>query len=110
MRATETLRDPRIVFEHLNAADDIDNTCLLNRFPRIECLEFRELLISISQQRRRSSQNGAAFGNGHCGPRRKRRASRSDCSVDEMTIRSFYVADHMARAGVPRLKCLSRRG
>jgi hypothetical protein len=110
MRTVKALRNPRIVFEHLNAANDIDNTCLLNRFPRIKRLEFRELLISISQQRSRASQNGAAFGNGHCGPRRKRRASRSDCCVDETIIRSFYIADHMARAGVPRLKCLSRRG
>ena len=62
MRPLQALRDARVVLEHLDTTDDVNHARLLNGFTRIECLQFRKLLISFSQNLRRPPQNGATHG------------------------------------------------
>ena len=57
MRPCRLCATPRVVLEHLDATDDVYHARFLNGFARIECLQFRKLLISLSQKRRRPSQN-----------------------------------------------------
>ena len=73
MRPLQALRNARVVLEHLDATDNVNHARFLNGFTRIECLQFRKLLISLSQKRRRSSQNGAALSRGRLRPGCERR-------------------------------------
>ena len=64
MRPLKALRNARVVLEHLDATDDVNQACFLNGFTRIKCLQFRKLMISLSQNRRRPSQNSATLSSG----------------------------------------------
>ena len=71
MRPLQTLGNTGVILEHLDAADDVNEAGLLNGFARIESLQFCELLVSISQKRRRPSQNSATLSSRCRGPRLK---------------------------------------
>ena len=68
MRPLQALRNASVILEHLDATDDVNHTRFLNGFARVECLQFRELLISLSQNRRRPSQNSATLSRGRRRP------------------------------------------
>ena len=73
MRPLQALHNARVVLEHLDATNDVNHARFLNGFARIKGLQFRKLLISLSQKRRRPSQNGAALSRGRLRPGFKRR-------------------------------------